>query len=269
MALSFSTIVPVITAFVILFPAPGLYGLPKGVNGGIGCVTCTAVVALAEQLSLVHNKTFVESYELLCNVLPELYRNACLSLGEYYIPQIIKYITAKVSADVICHAVHLCYQEKGQPYCHAFPPSKDFHERVTRARKDVEAKLSHERATPADFKGPNFDPCTLEGVEEVCELFRKVFTYDFPLTDFDNDTYSALAEAWRGWSWRGKDCDDINHLNHPGAKPRSGDVVFDSNCNGIHGRDPVFGKPYEELLCKGRVLSVSYDNWCSRILIVC
>lgn len=246
-------------AFILLCSVPYVnlsdsegYSVPKGVNGGVACVACTAVVALTEQLSVVHNETFVEAYEKLCNVLPSLYRNACVSLGEFYIPQIIKLITAEVTADIICHAIDLCYQEKGQPFCHAFPPRKDFQHSVSQAREEVAAaKRFHESESVVNLKGPAFDPCTLQGVKEVCELFNKVFTNDLPLIDLDNDTYSASVESWRGTSWRGRDCDDINQLSHPGAKSKDWDVVFDSNCNGIHGKDPIFGKPFEEVFCKG------------------
>jgi len=254
-----SSIAPGIFTLIFLCFAPryvnlsntGSYGLPKGVNGGVACVACTAVVALTEQLSVVHNKTFVEAYAKLCNVLPNLYRNACISLGEFYIPQVIRLIEAKFTADIICHFIHLCYKEKGQPFCHAFPPKKDIGESVSQAKEEVASKLSYESARLHHPKDPAFDPCTLEGVKELCNLFNKVFTNDLPLIDLDNDTYSASVESWRGTSWRGRDCDDINHLNHPGAKPRDWDTVFDSNCNGIHGKDPIFGKPYEELFCKG------------------
>ena len=265
MTVSVSTIVPGIVAFVFLCSSPrysdtaGGYGLPKGVNGGVACVTCTAVVALTEQLSVVHNETFVKAYKRVCDVLPSPYRNACISLGEYYIPQIIKLIADEVTADVICHAIYLCYQEKDQPHCHAFPPRKDYQERVSQAREEVEAKPLYESATAERLKGPDFNPCTLDGVKEVCELFTRVFTNDLPLIDLDNDTYSASVEAWRGTSWRGKDCDAINHLYHPGAKPRDGDIVVDSNCNGIYGKDPVFGKPFEELFCKGKGYFILFD----------
>lgn len=227
------------------------FRLPKGVNGGIGCVACTAVVALTEQLSVVHNVTFVKAYVKLCNILPDLYRNACIALGKFYIPQVIKLIEAEFTADIICHAIDLCYKEKGQPFCHAFPPKNDIRKSVSQAKEEVASKLFYESARLHRSKDTSFDPCTLEGVKELCNLFNRVFKNDLPLIDLDNDTYSASVESWRGTSWRGRDCDDINHLSHPGAKPRDWDTVFDSNCNGIYGKDPIFGKPYEELFCKG------------------
>ena len=251
MAVLFPTIVPGLVTFILLCSAPSGNGLPKGVNGGVACVTCTAIVALTEQLSVVHNQTFVEAYSRLCNVLPNLYRKACVALGEFYIPQIIKLIETEVTADVICHAIHLCYQEKGQPYCHAFPPKGDFQKTVSQAREEIPTKRFHESARFHSPEGTAFDPCTLDGVKDLCKLFNRVFTNDLPLVDWDNDTYSAEVESWRGTSWRGKDCHDTNHLSHPGAKPIDGDAVFDSNCNGIYGKDPVFRRPFEELLCKG------------------
>ena len=246
--------------FVLLCSSPryaspsdtGRFGLPKGVNGGVTCLVCTAVVALTEQMSVVHNGTFIEAYDRLCNVLPSQYRNACIALGQFYIPHIIDLIMEKVPADVICHAIYLCYEDKGQPYCHAFPPRSDFHEKVSQSRDRVFAKLFDERASLYHPEGPAaFDPCTLVGVRDLCKLFSRVFTDNLPLIDLDKDTYSAFVEAWRGSSWRGRDCDDFHVRNHPGAKPRDGDVVFDSNCNGIYGKDPITGRPFEDLFCKG------------------
>lgn len=251
MAALFSAIAPGLVTFILLCSAPSGYAIPKGVNGGVGCVTCTAIVALTEQLSVVHNETFVEAYNRLCHVLPNLYRNACVSLGDFYIPQIIKLLETKVTADVICHAIYLCYQEKGQPYCRAFPPEGDFHKKVSQAREEMATKLFHESASFRYPEGPAFDPCTLDGVKDLCKLFNKVFTNDLPLIDWDNDTYSAEVESWRGTSWRGKDCDDLSHHSHPGAKPIDWDEAVDSNCNGISGKDPIFGRPFEELFCRG------------------
>lgn len=262
-------------AFVLLCSAPtrlassdrDRYGLPKGVNGGVGCLVCTVVVALAEQLSIVHKETFVEAYVRLCDILPNPYRNACDALGKFYVPRIIDLITDEVTPDVICHVIHLCYEDKGQPYCHAFPPKSDFRERVSKSRKQLSSKLFNENETFYGSKGPGtFDPCTLEGVKDLCKLYDRVFHHDLPLEDLDNDTYS-IFEAWRGSSWRGKDCDDINALSHPGVKPSGSDVITDSNCNGIYGIDPIARKPYEDLFCKGWYSNhFPFVAWCLLIL---
>lgn len=226
------------------------FGLPKGVNGGYGCLVCTAVVALTEQISVVHNETFVKSYGKLCEFLPVPYRNACVALGDFYIPLVIDLLTEKLSADVICNALSLCYQEKGQPYCHAFPSRRHFRDDVLQPKKKVFSKLFDENESFYGSKVPaTFNPCSLAGVSELCDLLNHVFKSDLPLVDLDNDTYSAVLQSWRGSSWRGRDCDDINHLHHPGTKPRYSDKIFESTCNGIHGIHPS-GIPFEDLFCK-------------------
>ena len=226
--------------------------LKKGVNGGIGCLACTVVITLVEQMSVIHNETFVKSYHRLCNALPGLYGMPCIALGEFFMPQIIDLITKKTSADGICHAIQFCYREKGQPYCHAFPRS-DFHEELLRSREVVSSPLTFEKSA-SDYESKDqaaFNPCNLPGVKPLCDMFQNVFENNLSLFDLDKDTYSAWVESSRGISWRGRDCNDLNAFHHPGAKPKDGDVFFDSNCNGIHGIDPITGKLYEDLFCKG------------------
>ena len=236
------------------FSSARSYGreLKKGVNGGIGCLACTVVITLVEQMSVIHNETFVKSYHRLCNALPDLYGMPCIALGEFFMPQIIDLITKKTSADVICHAIQFCYREKGQPYCHAFPRN-DFHEELLRSREVVSSPLMFENSA-SYYQSKDqaaFNPCNLPGVKPLCDMFQNVFENNLSLFDLDKDTYSAWVESWRGISWRGRDCNDLNALHHPGAKPKDGDVFFDSNCNGIHGIDLTSGKLYEDLFCKG------------------
>ena len=50
----------------------------KSVNGGNNCLTCTIIVALVEQLSIVYNQTAERSLQSLCKLLPEgLFRTTC------------------------------------------------------------------------------------------------------------------------------------------------------------------------------------------------
>lgn len=225
----------------------------KGKNGGVYCAACIAVSALTDQLSVIHNETFVQAFDRFCNLLPApIFKGACASLGHYYIPQIINILSEDVTADVICNAIKLCYTEKGYPTCHAFPPKGDFESLLYSARK----KLSIARETKSvnfqdDVTEPFFDPCELPGVREFCDLINRVFNNHHPLVDWDNDYFSSVSEAWRGWSWRGRDCDDFNHLVRPGAIDQ-GDIILDTNCNGIWGLNLDTLKTYEELLCKGK-----------------
>ena len=240
---------------IALINCPNGYAIPiKGRNGGLPCAVCTALVALTEQLSVIHNETLVDAYSRLCSFLPvPKFRNACLALGEFYIPKIVKILINEVTADVVCHGVGICFTEKGLPSCKAFLPKGDFELLAARAKRQLVGELWKKSDLGPQFESqqPMFDPCILPGLKELCELFAKVFTYHKPLVDPDNDLFASLVEAYRGVSWRGKDCNDGNPMIHPGAKPIKGDIWFDSNCNGIKGVDPDSGQSYEDLLCSG------------------
>jgi len=69
-----------------------------------------------------------------------------------------------------------------------------------------------------------------------------------PIEDLDGDDFS-LASTLRGWSWKGRDCNDIDYSIHPGVAVSQGPDNIDWNCNGINGTDPKTNIPYEELLC--------------------
>ena len=229
-------------------------GIPKGVNGGVACAACTAVIALTEQMTVIYNETFVQSYDRLCRLLPApMFRNACIALGEHYIPEIVKILIDDVTADVVCHGIGLCFTEQGLPFCHAFPPKEDFKFQIARSKKRLAKKVWGSINSKLSSGGhkPRFNPCTLPGVKNLCQLFEKVFTNDKPLIDPDKDSFSSLVQAWRGISWRGKDCNDGDPMIYPGAKPLNGDIWFDSNCNGIKGVDLDTGRSYEHLLCSG------------------
>ena len=61
------------------------------VNGGTGCATCTILVALTEQLSIVYNQTIEKSLEKLCNFLPKdsIFKVTCLQAIDQFGPTII------------------------------------------------------------------------------------------------------------------------------------------------------------------------------------
>lgn len=229
----------------------------KGVNGGVYCAACTAVAAITNQLSVIHNETFIKSFDRLCRLLPEpIFKSACVSLGNYYIPQIVKILTKDVTADVICHAIDLCYTDKGQPACQAFPPRGNFDSILDEAKKKISiAQAKGKVKLQGHPKSPHFDPCVLPGVRELCHLFERVFESHHPLVDYDNDYFSPTVDAWRGTSWRGRDCNDFNPDVRPGAIDQ-GDFILDTNCNGIWGiHDLRTMRTNEEVLCKGTYIS--------------
>ena len=55
------------------------------VNGGNNCLTCTIIVALVEQLSIVYNQTAERSLQALCKFLPQgLFRTTCQNLVKQF-----------------------------------------------------------------------------------------------------------------------------------------------------------------------------------------
>jgi hypothetical protein len=67
----------------------------------------------------------------------------------------------------------------------------------------------------------------------------------FPVFDLDNDTYSDMS-TFRGYNWRGADCNEMNANVYPGRK--TGSKLLDQDCNGIFGLDNR-GRLYEDKFC--------------------
>jgi len=71
-----------------------------------------------------------------------------------------------------------------------------------------------------------------------------------PLIDFDDDGFSFI-KSYRGYNWRGKDCDDLDSNIYPGRKEWDSKLKnIDYNCNGIKGKGDN-GKTKKEQLCEG------------------
>lgn len=68
-----------------------------------------------------------------------------------------------------------------------------------------------------------------------------------PPFDLDNDTFSDIS-TFRGYNWRGADCDELNKFVYPGRK--TGSKVIDNDCNGIFGVNPKTGRTYEHDFCE-------------------
>lgn len=228
--------------------SPGTFSLPKGVNGGVRCLGCTAIVSINQQLAEVWNTTFTKSYKRLCSYLPPTIGAACSVLGRFFLPLIVQHQFA--SPDVICHAIGQCYTEKGQPECKAYPnkSSEGFAQEVQEIKKHIQLK-GILRDIFNELEQPEFDICKLRVVSEVCKWLNHVFGQDLPIFDLDGDKFSSY-ESFRGYAWRGKDCNDFLATHYPGRKPISGDVFFDSNCNGISGFNLLRWKTWEEVLCE-------------------
>lgn len=85
-------------------------------------------------------------------------------------------------------------------------------------------------------------------MKDICERIRKIFSTNKPFFDVDDDLFSSYEEL-RGYAWRGKDCNDLWSKYYPGRKPIEDDIIFDSNCNGIHGFNLFERRTWEDLLC--------------------
>ncbi len=229
----------------------------QDVNGGATCATCAVIVGLAEQLAEVYNVSISEALDKFCHNFPEPFDILCQSAVEMYAPTIIELLENKETPDTVCHALRLCRNDTGQ-FCHLFPLPKHSSEselqlRVLQAQKIAQRKA----AQPTALKEPESSRlfahlssiCDVPVIKEICEIIDRFGSEHLPVDDLDDDYFSD-AQTFRGTSWRGKDCSDINKDTYPG-RHTTDDAVMDSNCNGIYGVDPASGKTYESLWCNG------------------
>jgi len=87
-------------------------------------------------------------------------------------------------------------------------------------------------------------------VWQLCQALDRAFHQLVPSLDVDGDGHSPVEEL-RGSLWRGRDCNDGNPSVSPGKRPWAGDILTDTNCNGIQGLNPATGVSWEEELCGG------------------
>ncbi|XP_035680519.1 acyloxyacyl hydrolase-like [Branchiostoma floridae] len=220
-------------------------GKVRDANGGTNCAVCTVLVGIVEQLAQVYDEGAVDALERLCSFLPEQLQAPCRAGAEVFAPYIAEAIYNKETPDVVCHAIGFCKVDPGHQACHIFPPPKEGMEAALRRIQPMyqDAKKMREGRGFADI-------CDIPGIKEICDIFDRAFSSHLPAEDLDKDGFSTM-KTFRGSSWRGKDCNDLDSRHHPGARPVDGDKLTDSNCNGIFGLDSETGLPYEDVLCNG------------------
>ncbi|OCT76092.1 acyloxyacyl hydrolase [Xenopus laevis] len=210
------------------------------------CIGCVLMVTIIEQLAQVHNNTVQEAMTTLCGYLPEeaRIRSICILLTELFGPDLIKLINHKLNADVICHAVNLCSNDPGQPFCHVFEKPKVGLKRSIKYAKNILEESSIMK---------NAEVLSLS-LSKICKqpLLRRLCETEssLPLLDIDQDNFSVFPSL-RGYHWRGRDCNDTDNSVYPGRRPEDWDLLRDSNCNGIWGFDPEDKIPYEKKFCEG------------------
>lgn len=227
--------------------SPIMLGNAKyGMNGGTTCAGCSIVVGLVEQLTVIYNASVSEAVEMFCSFLPAGFRIACDALVQEYGPAVIKLLEAKETPDVVCYGIGLCKKETKE-ICHLFPLPKAYSKPKV---LDLVINTAMRHAKAVRGRGFTFpDLCKLPLVDEICKIIDRFGDDHIPIDDVDGDYFSDL-QTFRGTSWRGKDCVDLDAEVHPG-RYSTDDAIVDSNCNGVYGVEPASGMTYESLWCKG------------------
>ena len=208
----------------------------------------------------VYNVSIAEALDKYCKSFPSPYDVLCQSVVEEAAPTVIELLEKNETPDIVCHALRLCRNETGQ-FCHLFPLPKDFADssseagklqlRLSRAKKIARRKTAPamQGEQPSTLFRHLSGICDVSIIKPVCELIERFASDHLPLDDLDGDYFSDL-QTFRGTSWRGKDCNDVDKGIYPG-KHTTDDAVLDTNCNGIYGVEPASGKTYESLWCNG------------------
>ncbi|ESO89739.1 hypothetical protein LOTGIDRAFT_164760 [Lottia gigantea] len=236
------------TLSCVFLVSTSFLNLGRGINGGTNCAGCTLVVGLLEQLADVHNETIVKALERVCLMLPAKLQTPCDVFSEFIGPIILELITQDSSPDNACRTLRFCNDDGGRQCVLFKRTQKGYskpHSTISKFLKKYPYFVSilHEISQTGDPK-----ICELPGIKDICLWLDDVFNRYDPAVDLDSDGFS-IAETLRGTSWRGRDCDDSNHSRHPGARAIDSDTSYDSNCNGIYGKDPTTGKAYEDEFC--------------------
>ncbi|XP_037366196.1 acyloxyacyl hydrolase [Talpa occidentalis] len=214
---------------------------------GYTCVGCVLVVSVIEQLAQVHNSTVQASMEKLCNYLPEklFLKTTCHAVIHVFGPDIIKLLSEKINADVVCHMLEFCKEDTGQPFCHLYAIPEEARKLTLEKAKQIVKK-----SQTLKYLRSGSDICSLPLLAKICQKIKLSIKNSVPFKDVDSDKYSVFPTL-RGYHWRGRDCNDSNKMAYPGRRPDNWDVHQDSNCNGIWGVDPKDGIPYEKKFCEG------------------
>ncbi|KAM5189654.1 acyloxyacyl hydrolase isoform 1-T1 [Callospermophilus lateralis] len=216
-------------------------------SNGHTCVGCVLVVSVVEQLAQVHNSTIQASMERLCSYLPKklFLKTTCYLMVHKFGSDIIKLLEAGMNADVVCHTLEFCKQNTGQPLCHLYPLSRESWKFTLEKARQIVKKSS-----TMQYPRSGSDICSLPFLAKICQKIKLSITNSVPYKDMDSDKYSVFPTL-RGYHWRGRDCNDSDKTVYPGRRPDNWDIYRDSNCNGIWGKDPKDGIPYEKKFCEG------------------
>lgn len=215
--------------------------------GGTTCAGCAIVLTLVDSAAVFFDNSVGEEVDRLCKRLPLLLREPCVDFVAEFGTTIIEMLEARESPDAVCAAIHLCPLANGAPVCRLQPTVADAQREKERIA--VGARQQQRRSRRFARSRQQRSKMLESPWRWFYDKLETTFNSHVPLVDDDNDTFSTAPE-FRGYSWRGRDCDDHNAGIRPGTKfdPNS-DPNIDWNCNGIYGIDPASGLPWEEELC--------------------
>ncbi|EFA78313.1 acyloxyacyl hydrolase [Heterostelium album PN500] len=200
-------------------------GFRGGANGGGSCAACTIILNLVDQYSVIHEKSIEHTMDEICSYLPKEAASICTWLVNTFGDDVIEKFAQYQRADDVCHSMSFCTL----PTCRLF--------------NNVTATFTgpyYNRPEVAAFNA--IDPW-----QWIKNLINKFGNGHLPIEDLDGDRYS-LDSTFRGYSWRGKDCDDTAKHIYPGAENDPNFPDIDWNCNGIMGSNAL-DKSWEEVLC--------------------
>lgn len=243
--------------------------LGGGINGGNNCAACTIAVGIVEQLTEIHNSSVTKVLDDVCGWFPSTITPICDYFVDKYGPQVIALIEAEQTSDVICHQLEFCTS----PTCRLFPPPtkslpssfvlpENGNGQSTNRKLDpLRSRMMHKISVLAESKGEmesgnkenkeNKENGKIENKETpwqwIEDLMNRMSKYHEPVVDMDHDNYSSVA-TMRGYSWKGKDCNDLDSKYRPGLVEDSQSTI-DYNCNGISGYDDTMKTSWEDELC--------------------
>lgn len=183
----------------------------KGVGSGFQneCALCVVVLRVMENY-VNYNRLAVADFvnRQFCEMFDGDLKPTCEAFVHYAGPVIIQTLYNKEPSDKVCIALGLC--------------------------KDKTCRIVKQKA---EFYGVDIGagPSVPSPWKWLYHWFVDHFgNGHLPAFDLDNDTYSDIS-TFRGYHWRGSDCNEMKGSVYPGRK--SGSKLLDQDCNGIFGLD--------------------------------
>ncbi|KAJ3435799.1 acyloxyacyl hydrolase [Anaeramoeba flamelloides] len=215
--------------FVFLIPYPQVLASDE-------CLEATLALGLIRDIADVEMISIEDVLDKVCDYLPVELSEMCLKFVNRYAGDVIQFFMEEDNPDSVAHKLGFCKQL----VCRLYPDEKK------KSQRPCSQNTQENKYTPQNL---GKDSQLKKSIWDIIkEEINKIAADHIPLVDLDNDhfvTYKTL----RGSNWRGRDCNDVLPGVRPGAVPPNGDLDYDSNCNGIYGKDDN-GVSYEDKFCK-------------------